>query len=202
MSGAPNLPPPRWGPLRPQNWPQDVNRVPSATGQPMPTVSEANKQRSVRESFTISGTWTVAFGNAVGQEYPLYLPTPPDGDFWCDQMYVASWFSSVNVMARCPPALVSIADARTSRSLTYPKNVNINFLTTLLLFSEDAGFDPGGSPYPDGFRSTTTMPQPFCFTRAGGISLVLTMLPATVGPDNLTVDIAFGGWKEFRSAST
>lgn len=202
MSEALLTPPPRYGPLTPQAWPQNINRVPSTPGMPMPPVSEANAFRSRREAFTMSGSWTVPFGNAVGQVFPLYLPTDPDGDFWCDQIYVCSWFSSLAVMQRCPPALIQIGDARTGNSLTYPSAIPINFLTTLLLFSEDAGFDPASSPFPDGFRSTSTLPQPFCFTRAGGITLALTMLPATVGPDNLTVDIAFGGWKEYESAST
>lgn len=205
MSLPPNValqPPPRFGPLTPQRWPQDENRVPSTPGLPMPHVSSANRTRSRRESFTMSGVFNVPFGNAAGQVFSLYLPTDPDGDFWCDQIYMAAWFTSLSVMQRLPPSLISIGDARTRRSLTWPQTIPTNFLTTLLLFSEDAGFDPASSPFPDGFRSTSTLPQPFCFTRAGGIELALTMLPATVGPDNLTVDIAFGGWKEYESAST
>lgn len=192
----------RWGPLQPQNWPQDVNRVPNTAGAQMPAISQSNAERDRRESFTYTGTWTIPPGSTAMQNFPLYIATDPDGDFWCDQIAMVGWFSSLAVMQRPPPSLISIADARTGRALTYPRSIPTNFLTTLLLFSEDAGFQPGGSPYPDGFRSTGTLPQPFCFTRAGGISLVLTVIPALLPPDTTTIDIAFGGWKEYERAST
>lgn len=202
MSGAANAPPPRWGPLTPQLWPQDSNAIPSTPGMPMPPVSAANAQRSKRESFAMVGGWTIAFGNVAGAQFGLTLPTDQDGDFWCDQISMAAWFTSIATMVRPPPSLLSIADMRTALPLTYPTNVPTNFFTTLLRFSDDPGFDPSGSPFPDGFRSTTTLPQPFCFTRAGGIVMNLTMLPALIGPDTTQIDIAFGGWKEYENAST
>lgn len=193
--------PPRWGPLTPQRWPQDENRVPNTLGAKGPPISTTNRLRSRRESFAMPGAFSVPFGNAAGQVFPLYLPTDQDGDFWCDQIQMNAWFTSIAINARPPPCLIQITDARTGRSMTYPQNIPVNFLYTGGFFSEDAGFDPGSYPFPDGFRSTGTLPQPFCFTRAGGIQLYLTMLPPTVGPDNLTIDIVFSGWKEYEAAS-
>lgn len=202
MSGSPNALAPRWGPLTPQTWPQDENAIPSTPGMPMPPISAANAQRSKRESFTMVGGWQIPFGNAAGQQFGLTLPTDQDGDFWCDQIYMCAWFTSLPAMVRPPPSTISIADMRTGLALTYPAAIPTNFLTTLLRFSDDPGFDVASSPFPDGFRSTTTLAQPYCFTRAGGIILNLTLFPATVGPDNLTVDIAFGGWKEYENAAS
>lgn len=202
MSGPPSAPPPRWGPLTPQQWPQDSNAIPSTPGMPMPPISAANAQRAKRESFLMVGVFNVAFGNVAGQQYGLTLPTDQDGDFWCDQIFVCGWRSTVPTMIRPPPALISIADMRTALPLTWPLNVPLNFFTTLLRFSDDPTFDPSVTPYPDGFRSTSTLPQPFCFTRAGGIVMNLTILPALIAGEAITIDIAFGGWKEYENAAT
>lgn len=194
--------PPRWGPLHPQRWPQDESRVPSTPGLQMPPVAPANAERSLRESFTLSGSIVVPFGNALGSQHTLYLETEPDGDFWCDQIFMAAWYTSIPIMHRGGPATVAIGDARTGRRLTYPDAIPTNFLMSWQAFPDDPGFFFDDVPLPFGFRSTSTISQPFCFTRAGGIQVTLTMLCATVGPDNTTFDIAFGGWKEYANAST
>lgn len=195
---------PRFGPLTPQTWPQLRSHAPTAMAEGMPAIETANAQRSKQESFTISGTFTVAQPSAAGATLNLYLPTDQDGDFWCDQIYMAGWVIGAGGFApqtRPPPSTISIGDARTRRRLTYPGAIPTNFLTTLILFSDDAGFDAGSSPYPDGFRSTSTLAQPFCFTRAGGIELSLTVIPSIPGASTTLVDIAFGGWKEYEFAS-
>jgi hypothetical protein len=201
MNGPPIAPPGRWAPLTPQRWPQDENHVPTTAGLPMPPISAANAERARRESFTMSGSFAIPGASVTGQVFTLYLPTDQDGDFWCDQIAVTSWNSLFAFNTRAPPSTVFIGDARTGRALTYPREISINFLTTLQLYSEEAGFDPASSPFPDGFRSTTTLPQPFCFTRAGGIQLRLTLLAPPFNAGNATVDFAFGGWKEYEAAS-
>lgn len=194
----------RWAPLNRQNWPQMVNRVPRAGGMWMPPIDPHNAARDRQECFTLSGTFNIPAGFAAGLTMPLYLATDQDGDFWCDQIYLIAWVVGASKPDRTPPATLSIADARTGRSLTWPASVNTNFLTTQTLLANDPGFNYAGNsnPFPDGFRSTSTLAQPYCFTRAGGISLVLTMLGADNAPPNaVTVDVSFSGWKEYAYAS-
>lgn len=202
MSGPP-LPPPRWGPLTPQRWPQDENRVPSTPGLRMPPVSQANAQRSIRESFTMAGTFLIPGTVAVGNVFPLYLPTDPDGDFWCDQIMMMAFVTAgaFPQNTRPPVSTIYIGDARTGNALTYPSEIPTNFLTEIHLFSDDPGHVAASSPNPDGFRATATLPQPFCFTRAGGIRLNLTALARTGQSLDYTVDIGFSGWKEYEAAS-
>lgn len=202
MTDASRLqPPPRYGPIPHQTWPQDENRIPNTSGLAMPPVSEANVLRSRRESFTMSGR--IAIPNPTRQytNFSLYLPTDPDGDFWCDQIYMVGWVSNSTINDRPPPGIVSIRDARTQIALTWPQGISANFLTTSFYFSEEPGFDPGSYALPSGLRSTSTLPQPFCFTRAGGIQIDYTMFVDTVAGPTWSVDIAFGGWKEYEAAS-
>lgn len=207
MSGAPTQPPPRWGPLTPQRWPQDDNMIPSAGGLWMPPIETANAERAKQESFTMSGTFAIPGNFAIGQQFNLYLPTDQDGDFWCDQIYMVGWgliMGPLITQAALPiPGTLDIVDARTGLALTWPQaSLPTYFLSTLVLFSDDVGFDAGGSPYPDGFRSTSVLPQPFCFTRAAGIQLTLTAARAAAGAAPSIIDIAFGGWKEYEFASS
>lgn len=192
----------RWAPLRPQTWPQVDNRVPRSGGQ-MPPIDPHNAERDRQESWTGSGTFNVAGGWAAGAALPLTIATDPDGDFWCDQIYLVAWTVGVTKPARTPPATLAISDMRTGRALTYPTGVNTNFLTTQITFADDFGTPPPGQvPYPDGFRSTSTIAQPFCFTRAGGIVLQLVLLTADNAPPGaVTIDVAFSGWKEYEYAS-
>ena len=198
---------PRWGPLTPQNWPQMDNRVPSAMSSQMPHVERNNAERVRHESFTLSGTFQLPANVAVGQQFPLLIATDQDGDFWCDQIYAVGWGSqlspgALSTAAPPLPGTIDISDTRTGRTLTYPAaSLPTNFLASLTQFSGDPGFDPGAQPYPAGFRSTSTLAQPFCFTRAGGVQMLLTSLVSwAASPGNL-VDIAYGGWKEYQFAS-
>jgi hypothetical protein len=198
-----------WGPIKPAQWPQDTLFVPGQAGGQlarfMPPVELGNSQVSRQESFTMSGTFNCGVSTtSPGVVFNLSIPTDQDGDFWCDQIYMVAWFTGAggdSVSHRPPPSTISITDFRTGKNLTYPGAVPTNFFTTLILFSEDAGFDPASSPPPDGFRSTTTLPQPFCVTRQGGIQMALTMIPQLAPPSTLLIDIAFGGWKEYAYAS-
>jgi hypothetical protein len=198
---------PRWGPLPPQNWPQMDNRVPSAMASMMPHVDRNNSERVRQESFTMSGTFTLPPNLAVGQQLSLLLLTDQDGDFWCDQIYMVGWGAQLNVgapssPARPLPATIDISDTRTGRALTFPPaTLPTDFFTSVTLFSDDPGFDPGARAYPAGFRSTSTLAQPFCFTRAGGIQMLMTSLASWAASPGNIVDIAFSGWKEYENAS-
>lgn len=192
----------RWGPIEPYTWPQDKLRIPGVDGggaRFMPPVEVGNVEVARQEAFTMSGRINLGAASPAGGVFNLTIPTDQDGDFWCDQMYMIAWVTGSYFSVRAPPSTISISDLRTGRALTYPGPMPSNFLATLILFSDDAGFDPASSPLPDGFRSTSTLAQPFCFTRQGGIQISLNILQG-YGPAT-TVDIAFGGWKEYTYAS-
>jgi hypothetical protein len=205
MSQAPSAPPPRWGPLSPQNWPQLNNRVPSAGGLQMPHVQRDNAERARQESFTLSGTILIPAGViATGQVFNLYLPTDQDGDFWCDQIFSVAWVPGIVPDSFFPiVSTVAISDARTGRALTYPAGVPLYFFATYLIATDNMGaYDPSLFALPDGFRSTTTLAKPFCFTRSGGAQLTFVNSFATTVPaGGYYVDFAFGGWKEYEFAS-
>jgi hypothetical protein len=196
----------RYGPLTPQTWPQNTLRVPKV-GQPggaMGHIESANAQRSKQEAFAYCGEFDIPASTGAGQSFALNLATDADGDFWCDQIYMTAFFTGagatyVNVLPI--PSTLGIVDGRTQRSLTYPGQVPTRFFSTINIFSDDAIFDPSAQPLPDGFRSTSTLAQPFCFTRSGAILLNLTLLYARAGDLTQTIYIAFGGWKEYEFAS-
>jgi hypothetical protein len=199
---------PRFTPIPQQTWPQMDNRVPRAMSSQMPHIETTNFERARQEAFTMSGTFTLPTTITVGQQLALILPTDQDGDFWCDQIYMVGWGLQLNPAASnvaSSPLMgtIDIVDIRTSKALTFPLgSLPTNFLASVTNFSDDPGYDPGANPYPAGFRSTSTLAQPFCFTRAGGISLNLVSAAQWAGvPGPNLVDIAFGGWKEYQYAS-
>lgn len=200
--------PSRFGPLNPQDWPQMDNRVPRAMAAGMPAIEVTNAERARQESFTLSTTFTLPLTIVRGQVLTQIIQTDQDGDFWCDQIYCVGWGlqlnpGSVSVPANPVASTVDIVDLRTARALTFPlASTPTQLFTNMTIFSDDPGFDPGALPYPAGFRSTSTIAQPFCFTRAGGIQITLTLAAAwaAVAGPNL-VDFAFGGWKEYAHAS-
>lgn len=199
--------PPRWGPLTPQTWPQDDNRIPNTGGFKGPPISQANRDRARQESFSVPVTFTLPTTITVGQVLQQYVAMDIDGDFWVDQIYAVGWGLQIGprIVQSAYPLLgtLDIQDARTGKSLVWPPNsLPTTFLSTLILFSDDTGFDPSGSPFPDGFRSTGTLAQPFCFVRGGGITVSLTSAASwnSVAGPNLT-DICFSGWKEYEYAS-
>ncbi len=188
--------------LPPQTWPQDTLRIPNAAGRFMPPIEKGNADIARQEAFTMSGTFNLSGSSSVGQVRRIVIPTDQDGDFWCDQIYLVNWGSTIYRSGFSPRALLNISDLRTGRSLTYPNGVPAQFFMTLILFADDAGFDVAASPPPDGFRSTATLPQPFCFTRQGGIVVTLTSLYNLPDPGSTgTTDISFGGWKEYTHAA-
>jgi len=187
--------------LPPQTWPQDTLQIPNAAGRFMPPVEKGNVDIARQEAFTMSGSF-VYDRRVDGAELRLMIPTDQDGDFWVDQIYMVTWWTNEYKSIFPSRGTLKIKDVRTGRSLNYPDGIPLNFLNTLVLFPDDAGFDPANSPPPDGFRSTSTLPQPFCFTRQGGIDLTITWI-GNSAPTGVvvTTDIAFGGWKEYTYAA-
>lgn len=193
-----------WQPIRPTSWPQDELQVPRAGRGQMPHIERANYERVGREFAQYSTTFNFAGAITAGQEFNLFIQTEMDGDFWCDQIFATGWNTSIAPASQNKPLVgptIDISDARTGKYLTYPRrSVPLLFFGSLVLFSDDAGYDNSSNPLPDGFRSTATIPQPFCFTRQGGINITLGY-PDAVNAGNRLIDIAFSGWKEYRHAS-
>lgn len=188
---------PAW---RAYNWPQDSLQIPNAGGRFMPPIDRGNADIARQESFTMSGTITYN-GAAAGSQLRLVIPTDQDGDFWCDQMYCAEWVAGTSQSLDPRGSTISVGDIRTGRRLTWPAAMPTRYLTSLQIFNGDTGIVIGDSPLPAGFRSTSTIPQPFCFTRQGGIEILLNFtfnVPAGVR----LFDIGFGGWKEYTYAAT
>lgn len=182
-------------------WPQDQLQIPAAGARFMPPVERGNIDLARQESFTMSTTFN--FTNvAAGQVLTNVIPTDQDGDFWCDQIACVGWSNLLAQSQDPPPCLVDIRDVRTGRSLTWPvANVPIKPFVTLQLFQGDTGVSVGNSPPPEGFRATSILQQPVCFTRQGGIQVSITFLYQLVAGTIWTVDWAFNGWKEYTYAS-
>ena len=192
----------RWGPLKPLNWPQNTLEVPGAGAAYMPPIQLENAQFAEREAFIFYGSISIPDATPTATVFNLFIATDQDGDFWCDQIYLTTFTGVPLVNGPPPPSLLRITDARTARQLCYPEGVSTEFLANRFSFQDKPVIDYSRAPLPDGFRSTATLPQPFCFTRQGGIEITLTMLSSTVGAGVAqTVDMAFSGWKEYANAS-
>lgn len=192
-----------WQATKPTLWPQDQLQVPLLGERSMPHVDRANAEYAERESFVMAAEYLQAgVAIAAGQVIELFIQTDQDGDFWCDQIFCTSFNHSIDYQNRAISGFtIDISDARTGRMLTYPpRSCPAQFFNTLVLFSDDTGYDPSANPLPDGFRSTSTIPQPFCFTRQGGIQISLQAYAAISGAQRFLY-FAFSGWKEYRHAS-
>jgi hypothetical protein len=187
--------------LTPPTWPQDSLRIPNASGRFMPPIERGNFDVARQESFTMSTTFTYN-GATDGQQLAALIETDQDGDFWCDQILCVGWEANLAQMEKPRPATVQISDVRTGRAITFPAaGAPINFFSTLQLGPGDSGIVIGSAPPPAGFRSTSTLPQPFCFTRQGGIQIVLTFVGGVPAGLVRTIDFGFSGWKEYAYAS-
>lgn len=200
--------------VKPPAWPQDVSRVPGG-GAGMPPINANNAQYAEREAFTVSGTISIPVSTPQGTAFGLIIPTDQDGDFWCENISASGWLTVAGVVsANIIPSFLSIQDIRTGHYLTYvgpsqsgvanvvnaPNAVPLQLFQSIIRF-QDVGFVPGDMPQPNGFRSTATLIQPYCFTRQGGIGLVLTTNFGSVATVSCVIDIAFSGWKEYAFAA-
>ena len=213
--------------IPPAKWPQDELAIPRGIGQ-MPPVEFGNKNIVGAEFFSLAADFTFlhTLGPAnVGPTITTVIPTPQDGDFWCDQISIIAWATFAGQTGRnivsYPDGFITIKDVRTQRSLINSPLFNTptgqGFLVPKnsvpwLLFRKfppgglDADFNYNGNqPVPTGFRDVGTLIQPFCFTRQGGIEVSMTSALAPPGgtgsPFDYTLTVCFGGWKEYANAS-
>lgn len=207
-------------------WPQDDLTVPQLG--PMPPTDAIN--RIVGREYTTYSTRFQLAANYSGL-VPVITPfvtqiiqTDQSADFWCDHITALSYASTAAAQGviELPALMVRIRDLRTGADLgfeqQYPSPSNNPTFTTvplppnlvpLGLFGcmPNSGVEAqlaynGGSPLPDGFRTVGTLPQPFVFTRQGGIEVTWVTLFSANG-QNTTQDVTllFSGWKEYENAS-
>lgn len=208
-------------PLKPITWPQDDLDVPDGFGG-MPPVNPGNLALG-QEFFCLSGHVDVAAGTPAGTIRALTLQTPQDGDFWCDAIGVVSWDADT-VSVPLPTqdrqqfltAMVSFRDQRTGRELAFNRGLSfgvgagiipintvpINLFRKLPQSGAEVSTSYlGDTPPPSGFRTTGPLLQPICFTRQGGVEIVMTTLAAAPAGMDFSVWFGLTGWKEYAHAS-
>lgn len=189
----------------PYDWPQDTVRIPEGQGV-MPAISTGNSVVIGQESTALGATFNYPVSQAAGLTLSAILKTDLDGDFWCDQIginayqYVTGDPSPEPIL---PVANISIQDIRTGHKLGYPDFMPVDTFRRQSEFDNGSNFSWEGSiPFPASYRSTSTLIQPFCFTRAGGISVTLQFPFANPNNVSYMLYVAFNGWKEYANAST
>lgn len=181
----------------PYNWPQDELQIPSGMGG-LPQVEAGNTLVIRREGKTFTGGMDFAAGATPRAVETIIIPTDQDGDFWCSNIYLAAFYTRNDgvVSPYSPYGRVRIYDNRTGNPLIYGAGVPMGFL--IVNVDSLATVEP---PPPAGLRSTSTLIQPFCFTRNGGIKLEIEGLVMPAVNWALSFQIAFGGWQEYTHAS-
>lgn len=181
----------KYGKLKPYEWPQDKVKIPNGQGL-MPRIETMNGNVTKKEGAWYTGEFTVpAFTNF---RTDFVIPIEPDGDFWCNNILS---FSMVDDGIVQPAFKINIIDIRTGFDLTYPW-ARLAFFKT----QPNVMGAAGEAPYPVGggaFRSTSSMLQPYCFTRNGGIRVVIDSDGQV--PEEIYNQISFIGWKEYQFAS-
>jgi hypothetical protein len=173
--------------IPPYNWPQDDLQVPNGFGV-MPNVEAQNRKLVQREAFVYSGQATVA----VGGNIRLIIPTEADGDFWCDGLTIAIGIAPTDRPNLVVNGTVEISDIKTSLALTFP-NAGISSFLMRNPFSSNGNFNNTT----DNAHLQCRFPEPFCFTRSGGILIIIRNLDSSI----IQANLAFTGWKEYKNAS-
>jgi hypothetical protein len=207
--------------INPLNWPQDDYAIPDGLGG-MPPVDGVNAVVTRREFFGLSQRFLFPDTVSAYQGQTVILPTPQDGDFWCDQIAVVSWLANpegegvTKDIQSFLASMVGIVDVRTGLSPIYSPSFDVGVSGQLFpsntvpinLFrklpqsgTENSVAYDGTTPPPSGFRATWTLNQPWCFTRQGGVQLSVTPLFDVPDDETFDVTIGFTGWKEFAHAS-
>lgn len=183
----------------PPEWPQDQLQVPTASVSQMPPTGRANKQLIRQEAtvLTMDFPQTVQFPlQTDGVIRQFVLPTDQDGDFWCDQIFIQLMAGPASQFVVFPSGTLGFADLRTGRSLTFGNtDPPLAFWYNSFVSDPNLVIASGSQPLPFGFRNTGTLPQPFCFTRQGGVIVSLAVQPfAQAFP---IFQIVMSGWKEY-----
>lgn len=175
------------------DWPQDKARVPAGVGG-MPPIEYNNRARIEAEFCSFVGLIVIPSTAVQGNVFSTIIPTDQDGDFWCDEisMQVQSGLADAQSDLDAPGSYTSITDIRTGQLLTYPyipTNIFKRLTFNLAYVSPSPGF----------FRDTSTLIQPYCFTRQGGIAISVVLKQ----PRGVIDQIYFclSGWKEYANAS-
>jgi hypothetical protein len=179
----------KYGPLTPYEWPQDKVRIPNGQGL-MPRVDVQNGNVVKKEGAWYTAQWNFAAGS--DQRTEQVVPIEPDGDFWCTHIVGSSYVAAGPIFT---PYKVSIIDIRTGHNLTYP------FARMGMFKNQSYAGLAGVVPFPvnSRFRPTASLIQPFCFTRNGGIRVIVE---TDGSPAEATFNqLSFIGWKEYQYAS-
>lgn len=174
-------------PIAPYKWPQDEVAIPSGHGV-MPRVNAENKMMVRREGFQYS----IRIDNiTLGSTQEKIVETEPDGDFWCTNI-LAQVIDNLGNMNQAGPKC-QITDIRTGLPFFKPYGRVGHFID-----------NPTDTIIPSAIKSffTGELPQPFVFTRAGGIRLVIedeAQNEITWKP--YTVIMVFSGFKEYANVN-
>lgn len=187
--------------VKPQPWPQDRLRRPAATVSGMPPTSRANRAVQREAAAYTTPLFFDVGPQAPGVQIKLTIPTDQDGDFWCEQIFATAWSTGGVEITQVLPATLGVADLRTSQSLTFGNtDPPLEFFRNSPLLGDPLAV-VGNTPFPTGIRMTGQLPEPFCFTRQGGIVLTYTSFGAAASP--LThLYVVLVGWKEYAYGDT
>lgn len=170
---------PKYGPLQPYDWPQDTLRIPNGQGL-MPRVAFTNGYLARRE-FAIYSAPELTI--TPRQPSRVIIPIEADADFWCSQIVCAARIPVTYANSGLPASRMLITDIRTGYQIGYPE-IRVN---------QFPAFNFAGVP--DDFI------QPYCFTRNGGIELVIDHDFGLISTAGLRLFVSFIGWKEYVYAS-
>lgn len=176
----------RYGPLKPYtDWPQDNLRIPNGQGL-MPRVDFENGYNTRREGAVYTDPLPYSFPIGTGTKFDRILPIEADADFWMTEIVIYSNQASLN-----PPGFkLNISDIRTGYSLMRP-HVRTNIFDFRDLLAVNTGV---GSAV-----AHSSIIQPYCFTRNGGIRIVIENDLNLAGAVDMY--ISFIGWKEYVYAA-
>lgn len=181
--------------IKPTPLPQERLDVPSFNNQDLVAGTERidpfNKVVVGQEFYVYSTVFNNFAWTATGATSTIVIPTDPDGDFWCSNI-VSKTMTPTGGVVSPPWIYVSIKDTRTGYQLFNP-SVQLGVLNKQNFFGAQALFSNA--------LSQTSVIQPYCFTRDGGISVTLTALAKSQASFNMNVYFAFHGWKEYANAA-
>lgn len=189
-------PPPtnRYRTVKPATWPQDNLIVPEGFGL-MPRVERLNADAVKREWFT----YNARLGPfAAGATLSTIVATDQDGDFWLDNIVVNS-LSSVFAEETIVDGKFQVRDINQGYNL-FPAS-NLTDGAPLALFQVTApSVTLAAGPRTVGAGLRTSLIQPYCFMRAGGIEITVSLESWAVA-GNHTVFFNLSGWKEYDNAA-
>lgn len=172
-------------PLVPYAWPQDNLTVPYGYGDMTP-MNRSNAERVYREPFA----YTLVQANITSPSVTTIIKaTQPDGDFWCNDiaLLIATSAAPTALGVLLSPML-NIFDLRTGYDLSFPF-VRANTFADELVSTMQ--------PWLPTTSLQGELSEPYCFTRNGGIKVVVTNDTGV----QLDLHMVFFGWKEYQNAS-